>query len=77
MIIEGEVEFTVGSLTRLMRQGDVYTAPANVPHEGRTFEQACLILDIFSPPREGFRELIARANPVRPATHWWTPEQPA
>ncbi len=61
-IIEGEMELTVGGVTRIMRTGDVYVIPPNVPHSGRTFDSTCVALDIFSPPRSDFRELIARAS---------------
>ncbi|MBX3028976.1 MAG: cupin domain-containing protein [Chloroflexi bacterium] len=61
-IIEGEMELTVGGVTRRMRQGDVYVIPPNVPHSGRTFESGCVALDIFAPPRADFRALIERAT---------------
>jgi quercetin dioxygenase-like cupin family protein len=61
-IIEGEMELTVGEVTRRMRVGDVYVIPPNVPHSGRTFDSTCIALDIFSPPRADFRALIERAR---------------
>lgn len=61
-IIEGEMELTVGGVTRRMHVGDVYVVPPNVPHSGRTFDSGCIALDIFSPPRHDFRDLIARAQ---------------
>jgi quercetin dioxygenase-like cupin family protein len=60
-IIEGEMELTVGGVTRRLRGGDVDVIPPNVPHSGRTFDSTCVALDIFSPPRADFRALIERA----------------
>lgn len=76
LVLEGEMELTIGAETRLLRKGDLYAIPPHVPHSGRTLDQACLVLDIFSPPRAGFRELIERANRLRSPAHWWEPGEP-
>jgi quercetin dioxygenase-like cupin family protein len=76
LVLEGEMELTIGTETRLLRKGDLYVIPPNVPHEGRTLQTACLVADIFSPPRAGFRELIARANRLRSPSKWWEPAEP-
>jgi len=75
IVREGEMEITVGDMTRMVVPGDVIVFPSDVPHSGRTFAQACRLIDIFSPPREGLREMIAGADPVRPADvdRWWRP----
>ncbi len=76
IVREGEMEITVGDITQRVRPGDVIVFPPNVPHEGRTFDAPCRIIDIFSPPRTGIREVIATANPVRSADvdRWWDPD---
>jgi len=64
------MEITVGNICRRVVPGDVVVFPSDVPHSGRTLEKACRLIDIFSPPREGLREVIAGANPgARPT---WT-----
>ena len=75
IVREGEMEITVGGITRKVRPGDVLVFPPNVPHAGATFEQACRLIDIFSPPRTGIREVIAGSDPVRSAEvdRWWDP----
>lgn len=75
IVREGEMEITVGEITRRVVPGDVIVFPSDVPHSGRTLEQACRLIDIFSPPREGLREMISGADPVRPADvdRWWKP----
>jgi quercetin dioxygenase-like cupin family protein len=73
IVREGEMEITVGDLTRMVRPGDVLVFPPNVPHSGTTFDRPCRLIDIFSPPRTGIREVIADADPVRSADvdRWW------
>jgi quercetin dioxygenase-like cupin family protein len=56
-VLEGEYEFELNGVRRLCRPGDVYVVPPGVPHGARTFERGCLALDVFAPPRGGFREL--------------------
>ncbi len=76
IIREGRMEFTIGDTTQLVGPGDVIVFPPGVVHEGRTFDVACRVIDIFSPPRSGIRDVIASADPVRSADvdRWWDPE---
>jgi quercetin dioxygenase-like cupin family protein len=61
-ILEGEYEFEMNGEKRMIRPGDVYVVPPNVPHGARTFDKPCVGLDIFSPPRSGFREMLERVK---------------
>ena len=76
IVREGEMEFTVGDVTRMVGPGDVIAIPPNVSHSGRTLDTGCRLIDVFSPPRAGIREVIAEANPVRAAEvdRWWYTE---
>ncbi len=74
LVLEGEIDFTIGDQTRVLRKGCVYVIPTNVPHGGWAGPEGCLLLDVFSPPRRGFQELIARANPLRNPARWWEPD---
>jgi quercetin dioxygenase-like cupin family protein len=38
-----------------VRAGDFWQTPPTVPHGGRTLDQRCVVLDVFSPPREEYR----------------------
>jgi cupin domain len=61
LIIAGELDFRLGSERReLLRPGDIYHAPRNMPHGDSKFigdpkHGETWILDIFSPPREEYR----------------------
>jgi len=57
-VLEGEYEFEMNGEKRMIRPGDVYVVPANVPHAARSFALSCVAVDIFSPPRSGFREML-------------------
>jgi quercetin dioxygenase-like cupin family protein len=60
-MIEGEYEFELNGEKKMIRKGDVYIVPPNVPHGARTYDKPCLALDIFSPPRSGYREMMNEA----------------
>jgi quercetin dioxygenase-like cupin family protein len=76
IVREGTMEITIGDSKRMVRPGDVIVFPPDVPHAGETFDEGCRLIDIFSPPRTGIREVIAGADPVRSADvdRWWDPE---
>ena len=77
IVREGEMEITFGDTTQMVKPGDVIVFPPNVPHAGRTFDSACRLIDTFSPPRTGIREVIADADPVRSADvdQWWASDE--
>ena len=54
IMLEGAMELTLGDETRLIRAGDAYTIPPNLPHDARTLDEGCVVLDIFTPPREDY-----------------------
>lgn len=66
IMLEGTVEMTIGDETRLLHPGDAYAIPPNVPHGAVTHDEGCVMLDVFTPPRDDYRRLIAdavRQNP--------------
>jgi quercetin dioxygenase-like cupin family protein len=60
-MIEGSYEFELAGERRWIHKGEVYVVPPNVPHGAVTGEASCLALDVFSPPREAFAELMQQA----------------
>jgi len=61
-IIEGAYEMEIQGERKLCRKGDVYHIPPNVPHAARTYDEGVLALDVFNPPREGFKVLVEAAR---------------
>ncbi len=49
IVVEGEMELTIGEHTRTVRQGDSYYIPAGVPH-GAVFKTHFKAIDVFDEP---------------------------
>jgi len=60
-ILEGSLEFDLDGDRRILGPGDVYVVPPWVPHGAVSGDGPALALDVFSPPREGFAELMEQA----------------
>lgn len=54
MVVDGEIEMTVGTETKHLKAGCVTVIPANVEHMVKTLTP-CHLIDIFSPVREEYR----------------------
>lgn len=63
LVIEGEFEFEVGGQKQIVRRGDAVLIPPNVPHGARTYDNTCLEIDLFNPPRRGLLELMGLIAP--------------
>lgn len=61
-VLEGSLQFDLAGEKRMLRRGDIYVIPPDVPHGAVTGEEGCITLDVFSPPREGLRELMERSS---------------
>ena len=49
IVIDGEIDLTIGGVSRVYRKGDSYTIPEGVSDSGR-IEKGCLAMDFFSDP---------------------------
>jgi quercetin dioxygenase-like cupin family protein len=56
MVLKGEVEFRVGEETARLGPGGTWCIPANVPHEVRVGPAGAVVIDIFAPGRDDWRE---------------------
>lgn len=45
-----------GSEVRVVKAGDAYLIPRDVPHKVKTLREVTRVLDIFSPPREEYNK---------------------
>ncbi len=54
MLLEGQLEFTVGGVTRLLGPGDIWRIPGGILHRVRALDQPALALDVFHPIREDY-----------------------
>lgn len=51
----GRARFTIGDEERVIESLDGYSIPGNVPH-GVTALEDCVFVDVFSPPRDEYRQ---------------------
>lgn len=63
MLLEGRLEFTMGDETRVVEAGAMFLIPPNVPHRVVAIDGPALVLDVFSPIREDYAELMNRYVP--------------
>jgi quercetin dioxygenase-like cupin family protein len=56
MGLEGEFELVIGGESRIVRAGDAYLIPSDVEHSATAVGGPARALDIFSPPREEYKQ---------------------
>ena len=54
ILLSGQLEFTVGGLTRLLGPGDSWRIPSGVVHGVRALDGPAVALDVFHPIREDY-----------------------
>jgi len=54
LLLEGELEFTIGDETSLVRPGQMWRIPGNVKHGCQAGEQGAKALDVFHPVRKDY-----------------------
>ena len=60
-LIEGELEFTIGGESKVMRAGMTAYIPGDVVHSAKVITP-CRVIDCFIPVREDFVELEKKAQ---------------
>ena len=63
MLIKGKLQLTIGDETRVVEPGAMFLIAANVPHRAVAIDGPAVILDVFSPVREDYAELVNRYIP--------------
>ncbi len=58
MLLEGRLQFTLGEETRIVEAGAMFIIPPNVPHRVVAIDGPAVVLDVFSPIREDYVELM-------------------
>jgi quercetin dioxygenase-like cupin family protein len=56
MCLRGSLEFRVADETLQLGPGDTWTIPSNVPHEVHVGPDGAVVIDVFNPPRDDWRE---------------------
>jgi unsaturated pyranuronate lyase len=56
MCLSGSLLFRVGDESRELRPGDTWSIPSNVPHEVHVGSVGAVVIDVFAPTRDDWRE---------------------
>jgi quercetin dioxygenase-like cupin family protein len=54
--VAGSLVFRVGDETRELAPGGTWSIPSDVPHEVQVGPQGAVVIDVFVPPRDDWRE---------------------
>jgi quercetin dioxygenase-like cupin family protein len=65
MCLSGSLEFRVGDETLQLGPGDTWTIPSDVPHEVQVGPEGAVVIDVFVPPRDDWRD-AERAEQRKP-----------
>ena len=61
VLLQGRLRLTVGEEVREIRPGDMWHAPANVPHGGEIVgDEAVVFVDIYGPPSGTILDYVER-----------------
>ncbi len=55
-VVSGRMRLQIGAETLDLDPGDAYMIPGGAEHEASALDQPLVIIDVFSPPREGYRQ---------------------
>ena len=54
--LSGSLVFRVGDESRELAAGETWSIPANAPHEVHVGPEGAVVIDVFVPPRDDWRE---------------------
>lgn len=54
-VVSGRLTFTIGEESRDVVAGQGYLIPPGAPHGAVAGPDGCLVVEVFSPPRDGYR----------------------
>jgi quercetin dioxygenase-like cupin family protein len=54
--VSGSLVFRVGQESRELGEGETWAIPGNVPHEVHVGPEGAVVIDVFVPPRDDWRE---------------------
>jgi quercetin dioxygenase-like cupin family protein len=56
MCLSGSLRFRVGDETKELRAGETWSIPSNVPHGVEVGPDGAVVLDVFAPTRDDWRD---------------------
>ncbi|MCC7261943.1 MAG: cupin domain-containing protein [Candidatus Latescibacteria bacterium] len=70
LMLAGRLRFRIGGEERVLEPGDAFLVPPDMVHSGEVLEGPARVLDIFSPPREDYRERYNQYTQTSKETRW-------
>jgi len=64
ILLKGRLQLTIGDETRIVEAVSLFLIPPNVPHRAVVMDGPATVLDVFSPVREDYAELVNRYIPA-------------
>ena len=58
-VISGQITMTIAGEEHVLREGDGYTLPSGLEHTGVAGGDGCVVVDVFTPVREDYRDAVA------------------
>lgn len=65
ILLKGKLQLTIGDETRIVEAGSLFLIPPHTPHRAVAVDGPATVLDVFSPIREDYAELVNRYIPTR------------
>lgn len=60
-IVSGSIDWFDETRTERLGPGDTYHAPPGAIHGARAHAEGCTLIDVFSPPRAGLKEMLQKS----------------
>jgi quercetin dioxygenase-like cupin family protein len=57
IVLRGTIDFRVGGERRELGPGGTWCIPPNTPHEATAGPEGAVVIDVFAPTRDDFRDL--------------------
>ena len=57
-VVSGTITWHDDDRSWTLEPGDVYHAPSGAPHGAVAGPEGCVVIDVFSPPRSGIKEML-------------------
>lgn len=68
ILLRGKLQLTIGDETRVVEAGSLFLIPPHTLHRAVAVDGPATVLDVFSPIREDYAELVNRYIPTRATT---------
>jgi unsaturated pyranuronate lyase len=62
MCLSGSLTFRVGEESRELGPGEIWSIPSNVPHEVHVGPDGAVVIDVFAPTRDDWRDAPRAAS---------------